>query len=435
MKEMPALEPFTRTVPAANDVPAAPAPPPAPPRRRRAPRALLIALVLLVLAGIGVAVDLAQQRPVAGIQASGTIEATESDVSPKVGGRLATLRVHDGDPVAEGALLGTLERVDPVLGVDQARANVAAAAAQVASAQAAFDLQRATYATTLASAGSDVGIAGSRLGQADQNLALTNQTTQLAIEQAQAQVTSAQAAYAHAQIDLQRAQSLVATGDLARQQLDDARMADDTAAAQLSAARDALAIAQANRAGIRVRRLDVQTSHLQQRQSAAALANAQAQSQLVAQRRDQLAQAQAALAQARAALGLAQNQVDETNLRAPFAGYVVSHNFEVGDLVQPSSAVITIGDLAHPYLYVYVSESDLPRVKEGARADVTIDGLPGRTFAGRVTEVSTTAEFTPENVQTKEERIEYLVFRVKLQFTDTSGSLKPGLPADAVIHV
>jgi hypothetical protein len=51
-----------------------------------------------------------------------------------------------------------------------------------------------------------------------------------------------------------------------------------------------------------------------------------------------------------------------------------------------------------------------------------------------VTEISNTAEFTPENVQTKQERIEYLVFRVKLQFTDTTGSLKPGLPVDAVIH-
>jgi len=38
-------------------------------------------------------------------------------------------------------------------------------------------------------------------------------------------------------------------------------------------------------------------------------------------------------------------------------------------------------------------------------------------------------------VQTKQERIEYLVFRVKIQFADTTGTLKPGLPADAVIRV
>jgi HlyD family secretion protein len=60
--------------------------------------------------------------------------------------------------------------------------------------------------------------------------------------------------------------------------------------------------------------------------------------------------------------------------------------------------------------------------------------LPGRTFTGTVTEISNTAEFTPENVQTKQQRIEYLVFRVKIQFADTSGALKPGLPADAVIR-
>ena len=96
---------------------------------------------------------------------------------------------------------------------------------------------------------------------------------------------------------------------------------------------------------------------------------------------------------------------------------------------------MTVGDLAHPYVYVYVSETDLPHVRLGTRADLSIDGMPGRTFAGTVTEISNTAEFTPENVQTKQERIEYLVFRVKIQFTDTTGSLKPGLPADAVIAI
>ncbi len=96
--------------------------------------------------------------------------------------------------------------------------------------------------------------------------------------------------------------------------------------------------------------------------------------------------------------------------------------------------MITVGDLVHPYVYVYVSESDLPRIKTGSRADVTIDGMPNRSFNGVVTEISNTAEFTPEDVQTKEERIEYLVFRVKIQLTDETGSLKPGLPADALIR-
>ena len=190
-----------------------------------------------------------------------------------------------------------------------------------------------------------------------------------------------------------------------------------------------------NLSTVAVRQLDVTASREQHQQSLANLQNAEAEERLVAQRHAQLLAAQAALGQSRAALGLALDQVRETRLLAPFDGVVISQNFEVGDLVAPGAAVITVGDLAHPYVYVYVSETDLPKIKTGMHADVSIDGMPGHSFVGTITEISNTAEFTPEDVQTKEERIEYLVFRVKIQFTDPTGTLKPGLPADAVIRI
>jgi HlyD family secretion protein len=373
-------------------------------------------------------------RPAAGIEASGTIEATQSDVAPKVEGRMLDLLVRDGDRVKKGQILARLEQSDPVLDVDQARANVAAATAQVASAQAAYEVQQTTYATTLAQARAGVSIAQTGVGQAGENLSIETSAAAIAVDQARAQIASAQSAYDHAGIDLDRARRLVATGDLAQQALDDARNAYTGATAQLHAAKDALALAEANGRNVQIRRLGVLSSQSQHRQSLAALTSAQGERALVDQRRAQVFTAQGQLAQARAALGIAVNQVHETMVRAPFDGYVISHNFEVGDLVQPGSAVMTIGDLTHPYVDVYVSEADLPHIKTGMHVGVTIDGLPDRTFTGTVTEISNTAEFTPENVQTKQQRIEYLVFRVKIQFTDTTGTLKPGLPADAVIR-
>jgi HlyD family secretion protein len=404
-----------------------------PPERKRPWPLIVVAMVAAVALAAWIVVAHLPVPP--GIQASGVIEATESDLSPKVQGRLIDLRVHDGDRVRTGQVVAVLEQLDPGLGLAQAQANVAAAGAQAAAAQAAYDLQEATYATSLAQANEGVAIAHASLGQAGENLGIERPAAALAVDQAQAQLAAAQAADDHAHTDLARVRSLVATGDESQQALDDAVDADASGAAQLKAARDAVALAQANRRNVAIRQLGVRASRSQQGQSLAALAAAQAQADLVAQRRAQVAAALDQLAQARAALGLAQDQLRETQLTAPYDGYVISHDVEVGDLVQAGSAVITVGDLSHPYVNVYVSESDLPRVKSGARADVTIDGMPGRTFAGRVTEISNTAEFTPENVQTKEERIEYLVFRVKIQFTDDTGSLKPGLPADAVIHV
>ena len=374
-------------------------------------------------------------RPAPGIQASGTIEATESDIATKVLGRLVDLRVHDGDAIKKGQAVAVLERVEPAFNLQQARANVAVAGSQVRAAQAAYDLQIQIYKNDIVLARSGVRIAGSRLGQARENLGIEEPATVLAVDQAQAQLRAARANFDHAQTDLERRKNLVATGDDPQQALDDATDAYKSASAQLQSAQDALALAQANRRTVQVRRLDVSSSQSQQRQSLAQFSSAEAERELVAQRHAQLLAAQAQLAQARAALGIAADQVHETTLFAPYDGFVISHNFEDGDLVQPASAVLTVGDLTHPYVYVYVSETDLPHVRLGTRADVKIDGLTGHAFNGTVTEISNTAEFTPENVQTKDERVEYLVFRVKIQFTDTTGSLKPGLPADAVIHV
>ncbi len=394
--------------------------------------AALIAVALAVWFALGL---LARVRDAGTIRASGTLEATESDVSPKVEGRLIDLRAIDGHAVHRGQVLAVLESVQPSLDLAQARANVAAASAQVAVAQAAYRLQRATYATTITQTSESVGIARSRLRQATENYGIEAHTATLNVSQAQAQMTAAQSAFARAKSDLARTTSLVATGDEAQQTLDDATAAFAGARAQLAVARDQVADAQANLHTVTVRQLDVVASQQAGRQSVAALQNARAQAQLVTERHAQALAAQAQLAQARAALGLAQNNVDETQLIAPFDGYVVSHNFEDGDLIQPGAPVVTVGDLDHPYAYVYIPETDFPRVHTGMRAQVTLDGLPGHTFVGTVTEISTSAEFTPANVQTQEERIEYLVFRIKIQFTDRTGYLKPGLPIDAVLHV
>ncbi|HTX55689.1 MAG TPA: efflux RND transporter periplasmic adaptor subunit [Candidatus Acidoferrales bacterium] len=402
-------------------------------RDRRVAIALLVILAL-VTAAIAARIVVTSSAAIGTIEASGTLEATESDVSPKVEGRLVDLRVEDGDAVKRGQVVAVMESVDPGLDLDQARANEAAAAAQVGVAQAAYDLQRVTYQTTLAQASEGVDIAHSRLGQATENYGINEHTATLDVDQAQSRLAATQSAYDRAKIDFDRARSLVSTGDVAQQQLDDATNAYNAASAQLQVAKDALAGAKANLRTIAVSRLEVAASREAHRQSIAALETAEAERRLVLQRRAELVAANAQLAQSRAALGLAQDHVRETKLLAPFDGFVISHNFEDGDLIEPGSAVLTVGDLVHPYAYVYIAESDLPRVKTGTDAQVSIDGIPGRTFEGTVTEISDTAEFTPENVQTKEERIEYLVFRIKIQFTDTTGLLKPGLPVDAVLH-
>jgi HlyD family secretion protein len=89
-------------------------------------------------------------------------------------------------------------------------------------------------------------------------------------------------------------------------------------------------------------------------------------------------------------------------------------------------AVVT--DLATPWLTVYVDEPDLDRLRLGQEAEVTTDG--GETRRGRISYIASAAEFTPRNVQTRDERVK-LVFKVKIALPNEDGLFKPGMPAEA----
>ncbi|MDR5709683.1 MAG: efflux RND transporter periplasmic adaptor subunit, partial [Armatimonadota bacterium] len=152
------------------------------------------------------------------------------------------------------------------------------------------------------------------------------------------------------------------------------------------------------------------------------------------QRAREVEAARAAVEQARAAVRLAEVTRSQAVLRSPQAGVVLARLVEVGELVSPGAPVLTIADLSHPYLRVFVPEVDLGRVRLGQPVEVRVDAYPGRVFPGRVVEIANRAEYTPGNVQTREERTK-LVFAVRIAVHNPGWVLKPGLPADAVIRL
>ena len=107
-------------------------------------------------------------------------------------------------------------------------------------------------------------------------------------------------------------------------------------------------------------------------------------------------------------------------------------NFEIREAVSTGTPVITVSDLEHPWVYVFVPETEIGKVKIGQKAYITADSFPGRKFEGEIARIYDSAEFTPKNIQTKEERV-YLVFRVKVRIFNTELALKPGMPVDVEI--
>ena len=143
----------------------------------------------------------------------------------------------------------------------------------------------------------------------------------------------------------------------------------------------------------------------------------------------QIIAAQYELEQAKAILEVARINNSYVEIKAPGAGIIQSRNAEVGEVIPANFAMYFIIDPSDLWVRVYVPESDLPKVRVGSHAKITIDAFPAREFSGKVEFIAPEAEFTPRNVQTKKERVN-LVFEVKVALENTEDILKPGLPAD-----
>jgi multidrug resistance efflux pump len=124
-------------------------------------------------------------------------------------------------------------------------------------------------------------------------------------------------------------------------------------------------------------------------------------------------------------------QRDRQTLRSPLDGWVVQTVYEPGEQVAPGAPVVLVADWRELTLKVYLPEDRFGRVGLGQRADITVDSYPGEVFAGQVTFIGSEAEFTPRNVQTREDRVKS-VYPIKLRVPNADLRLKPGMFADAV---
>ncbi|MEW6442929.1 MAG: efflux RND transporter periplasmic adaptor subunit [bacterium] len=134
--------------------------------------------------------------------------------------------------------------------------------------------------------------------------------------------------------------------------------------------------------------------------------------------------------QAEAALRLAQEQLGHTTVTAPLAGTILRIPVELGETVFPGSALLTLADLSNMEVKIYVPGPTLGRIRLGQKVELKTDSYADRIFPGAVATIADEAEFTPKNVQTREERVR-LVYAVKVRVPNPDGTLKTGMPVDA----
>jgi len=212
------------------------------------------------------------------------------------------------------------------------------------------------------------------------------------IAAAAAEVARAQVELDAAERDLERFQGLLDAGSGTEKSRDDARARRDAAARAVDAARE------------------------RQGKLAAGF------------RSEELDAARANLAAAEAAIALIEQRIADATVVSPTSGVVTEKLVEPGEILPPGTVLAVLTDLADAWLTAYVGEADLGRLRLGQDADVVTDD--GQERQGKLVWISSEAEFTPKNVQTRDERVK-LVYKVKIALMNDDGLYKPGMPAEA----
>ena len=216
------------------------------------------------------------------------------------------------------------------------------------------------------------------------------------IEAAKEMMKQAQAGEAAAKADLARAEKLFKEGGVTEKQLADARTL------------------------VKVRTSQRKAAELQYKKA------------LRGARPEEIEMAEAGVANAEALLALAEKKIADCEVKAPISGTIVHRLVEPGEVAGPGATLFVMQNIDTVKLTVFVPEPDVGRVRIGDQVKVYIDSHPDRAFEGRVSRIRENAEFTPRNVQTKDERVK-LVFGIEITLPNPEGFLKPGLPADAVL--
>jgi len=406
---------------------------------------LVTTLLVLVIGCSGGLVTLGS--PSSSLTASGVIEAREVSITAEVGGRIVDILADEGDEVEEGTILARLDTALLEAETGRAQAAVALAQANLAQVKAGAreeEVRAAQAALEKAIAAQE----GAKRAWEDAQAALEEpQELKLQIAEAETQV-------ALAEHQLSRAQAQLAIARIMRDKYEWDGSAEGQAlyeayAYQVSAAEAALAAAQEQLVGaqknleillaLKENPVSLQAQvHAAQAQYEVAAAGAEvAQAALESLKAgatpEEIAAAQAQLEQGEAALGLLEVQLEKMTLKAPLSGLVTSRSVQIGETASPGAVLLTLADLDQVELTVFIPENRLGEIRLGQKVTIEVDSFPGKGYQGEVVYISSEAEFTPRNVQTKEERVN-TVFAVKIRLPNPEHELKPGMPADATFE-
>jgi len=416
-----------------------------------------IFILLILIAGFFFFQSLwGKKLPEGFIAVSGRVEADEYNAATKIAGKVDKLFVDEGSDVRKGQLLARLYSRQIEAQLESAKKDVALWQNRLSQARLSLSQGREQTGAGIRQAEANLSVNHSQLSRAraayQQNLAQLEQAkiqvtqAQLEEEQAKANVKKAEAALAYAQKEYERFKNLVKEDAVPKSCFDEiearfiaVREEMVLAEKQADKARESVELSRKNQ-GVAEAAINMGHASIGEGKAAinagqAGLNMAQTGTFDVRQREEEVRNAGAMLEKARAALSAAEADLSDSRLYAPITGRVTTKISEPGEVIAAGTPIFTLIDLDRLFLRVFLPTDKAGKVKIGNSARILPDALGKEVFEGVVTKVADTAEFTPKNVETKEQRAK-LVFEVKIKvLSNKERKLKAGMPAEGWIRI
>ncbi len=371
-----------------------------------------LVIILLIVFGAMLTGMYVKNEPVKNeVLLSGTIEAQEIQVGSKIGGRVSEVLVQEGEVVKAGTPLVRFDISTLLAEEKQYQARLLQAEAQLKK------LQNGSRPQEIAQAEANVK------AQKAQLEALENGSRPQEISQVKEQLVGLKGQLEHDKITLERLEILYKEGYASKQSRDDAAAKVVVDESNYQALQQKLSLLEAGS-----RSEDVHAAKERYNQALANLKLLEAGS-----RSEDIQAAHAQVSEAQALLETLKTQIKEGEVIAPVNSQIDLLSVRVGDLVIANNPIAKMLETDQIRVRVYVPEPELGKVFVGQKAAIFIDTFPGKAFSGEVEQISAKAEFTPRNVQNRDDRA-HQVFAVKIHIDNKEGLLKAGMAADVKLQ-
>ncbi|MFY0543543.1 HlyD family secretion protein [Brevibacillus sp. H7] len=346
----------------------------------------------------------------------GVVEGTEVDLSFKMGGSIAELKVKEGDEVKAGQLVATLNNEELLAKREQAQAAYKLAVVRMEQAKKGVAVTDHSSSAQVDQALAAVNAAQAQY-EANKNGARMEEVAQL-----KAKLEAALSAKEIAQTQLDRMKTLYQEGAVPQVKVEEAQMQYEKALAEYTAAEEQLKMA---KTGARKEQLDAAQAQLQQ--ATAAYKQAVAARGQVGLKQLDVKSAEAGVQQAKGALDEIDAYLNNTKLFSPVDGIVKSVAVQKGELVSQGFTVVTIQAKADLFVKFYVSEFAISHLKAGDKVSLYVPAL-NRNVEAQIASIAPAADFAVKKATQELGDRDIRSFQVKLNLSE--GELRPGLTVE-----